>query len=162
MNVDVRTRPAVPEDAAFLLSVFASARSFELDALRAQGSDVDAFVRMQFAAQARHYEARYPGAQHSVVLVNGRPAGRLIIERSGQEIVIVDIALLAGSRNAGVGSAVVQGLLDEADAGRLPVRCHVLQGNDGARRFWARHGFVHQGVHGGHVAMVRAYEPVQA
>jgi ribosomal protein S18 acetylase RimI-like enzyme len=117
---------------------------------------------MQFAAQARHYEASYPGAQYSVVLVDGRPAGRIIIERSGREIVIVDIALLAGSRHAGVGSAVVQGLLDEADAGGLPVRCHVLQGNEAAQRFWARHGFVPQGVDGGHVAMVRANEPVQA
>ncbi len=162
MNDDVSTRPILATDAAFLLSVFASARSLELDALESRGADVDAFVRMQFAAQARYYEASYPGAQHSVVLVNGRPVGRAIIQRSGREIVIVDIALLAASRNVGVGSAVVQDLLDEADAGGLPVRCRVLQVNDAARRFWARHGFVPKGVDGAHVAMVRPCQPTKA
>ncbi len=127
--------------------------------MRAQGADVDAFVRWQFAAQARHCETVYPGADHLVVLVDGKPAGRLIVARSGQEIVIVDIALLAGSRRAGVGSAVVRGLLDEADAGRLTVRCHILAGNDDAQRFWARQGFVAQEAVGAHLAMVRAYEP---
>jgi GNAT superfamily N-acetyltransferase len=130
----------------------------ELDVLAAQGQGPEAFVRMQFDAQSRHYEASYPSAEHSVVLVNGEPAGHIVVDRSGAEILVVDIALLPRSRNAGVGSALVAGLLDEADASGLPVRCHVWQGNDGARRFWERHGLVAQGVEGAHVAMVRACE----
>ena len=158
MRADVSTRRLLPEDAAFDLSVFASARSLELDVLGSQGLAAEAFARLQMAARDRHYEACYPGAEHSVVLVGGEPAGRLIVDRSGTGILIVDIALLPRFRRAGVGSAVVEDLLEEADTKQLPVKCHVLAGNDGARRFWERHGLVAQGVDGAHVAMVRACE----
>ena len=158
MRGDVSTRRRLPEDTAFLLSVFASTRSLELDVLAAQGQGPEAFVRMQFEAQSRHYKASYPSAEHSVVLVDGKPAGQLVVDRSGAEILVVDIALLPRFRNAGVGSALVAGLLDEADEAGLPVRCHVWQADDGARRFWERHGLVAQGVGGAHVAMVRACE----
>lgn len=158
MRDDVSSRRLCPEDMAFLLSVFASTRSLELDVLAAEGQGPEAFVRMQFDAQSRHYKTSYPGAEHSVVLVNGEPAGRVVVDRSGAEILVVDIALLPRFRDAGVGSALVAGLLEEADAGGLPLRCHVWEGNDGALRFWQRHGLVAQGVEGAHVAMVRACE----
>jgi GNAT superfamily N-acetyltransferase len=158
MRGDVSTRRLLPEDTAFLRSVFASTRSLEVEVLGSQGPGAEAFLRVQFDAQGRHYEACYPNAEHLVVLVRGEPAGRLIVDRSATEILIVDIALLPRSRRAGVGSALVEGLLDEADGGGLQVRCHVLLGNDGARRFWERHGLVARGVVGAHVAMVRVCE----
>jgi ribosomal protein S18 acetylase RimI-like enzyme len=152
---DVRSRPArLPADGEFLLSVYAATRRPELSVLGWSEEQVDAFIQTQYDAQTRHYRNVHPRASHSVVTVAGEPAGRLIVERSDEEIRIVDIALLPQFRRAGVGGELVRRLLEEADAGGLPVRCHVVQDND-ARVFWERMGLAAQGVDGMHVAMER-------
>lgn len=158
MHGEVSTRPErLPDDGDFLLSLYASTRRPELTGLGWSGTEEDAFIQMQFGAQTRHYRGSFPHATYSVICVDGEPAGRLIVSRSDDEIVLVDLALLPGFRRIGIGSGLVQGLLDEADAGRLRVRCHVRQGSD-ARRFWERAGFVAQGSDGVYVAMERAGE----
>jgi GNAT superfamily N-acetyltransferase len=153
---EVTARPVrLPADGDFLLSVYAATRVGELSMLGWSDAQIDAFIRMQFDAQTRHYRALHPHASHSVIAVGGRLAGRLIVERTEEEIRIVDLALLDEFRRAGVGSRLVRRLFADADADGLPVRCHVEQGND-ARRFWERLGLVAQGVDGAHVAMERA------
>jgi GNAT superfamily N-acetyltransferase len=155
MAAEVRTRPVrLPADGELLLSVYASTRQAELSVLGWPEEEADAFVRSQFDAQARHYQAFHPRASHEVITVAGEPAGRLILERSDEEIRIVDIALLPRFRGAGVGRALVGPLLEEADAGGLTVRCHVVQGND-AQAFWERLGLVARGLDGMHVLMER-------
>jgi len=100
---------------------------------------VATFIRMQFDAQTRHYATIHPDANHSIITVEGEPAGRLIVDRSDSEIRIVDIALLPRFRRVGIGTTLVRRLLDEADARGLAIRCHVAVGND-ARRFWEQLG----------------------
>lgn len=156
MHGEVSTRPErLPDDGDFLLSLYASTRRPELTGLGWSETEEDAFIRMQFSAQTRHYRGSFPDATYSVICVDGEPAGRLIVSRSDDEMVLVDLALLPGFRRTGIGSGLVRCLLDMADAGRLRVRCHVRQGSD-ARRFWERAGFVAQGSDGVYVAMERA------
>jgi GNAT superfamily N-acetyltransferase len=158
MHGEVSTRPGcLPDDGDFLLSLYASTRRPELAGLGWSETEEDAFIRMQFSAQTRHYRGSFPDATYSVICVDGEPAGRLIVSRSDDEMVVVDLALVPGFRRIGIGSGLVRCLLDEADAGRLRVRCHVRQGSD-ARRFWERAGFVAQGSDGAYVAMERAGE----
>ncbi|MFZ0173157.1 MAG: GNAT family N-acetyltransferase, partial [Acidimicrobiales bacterium] len=140
----------LPQDASFLLSIYASTRALEVEVLARSQRDADAFVRMQFEAQTRHFAAIYPRATHSVISVGGDPAGRLIVDRPGDEIRIVEIALLPRFRRAGVGGQLVSQLFEEADAAGLPVRCHVAQDNE-ALAFWERLGLVRRAVDGAHV-----------
>jgi GNAT superfamily N-acetyltransferase len=153
MPGEVSARPErLPEDGEFLLSLYASTRRPELTGLGWSAAQEDAFIRMQFDAQDRHYRGSFPDAGYSVICVGGERAGRLIVNRARGEILIVDIALLPQFRGAGVGGGLVRRLIDEADAGRLPLRCHVARGND-ARRFWERAGFVAQDEDATYVAM---------
>src|SRR5271170_4190189 len=79
----VTTRPVrLPDDAEFLLAVYHSTRQAELELVAWSEADKNAFVRSQFEAQSRHYREYSPNAENSVVLVDGQPAGRLIVERS--------------------------------------------------------------------------------
>jgi len=147
----------IPEDSEFLLSLYASTRERDLALFGFTGAEAGAFVRMQFSAQDLHYRKHYPTATHTVITLGDALAGRVVLDRSGGEILVVDLALLPAFRRAGLGTAVVRRLIDEADAtGRL-IRCHVEQDNE-ARGFWERLGFGARGVDGVHVVMERACE----
>jgi ribosomal protein S18 acetylase RimI-like enzyme len=153
---EVLTRPVhTPGDNAFLLSLYAAVRRPELTMLGWDDAQVDAFIQMQLEAQTRHFGATFPEARHLVITVQGGAGGRLILDRTDREIRIVDLVLLPEFRRAGVGSAVVRRVCDEADADGLPVRCHVEQSNS-AIRFWERLGLVACGLDGAHIAMERA------
>ena len=155
MHGDVSTRPErLPDDGDFLLSVYASTRP-ELTGLGWPGQQKDAFIRMQFDAQTRHYRESFPDAIYSVIRAGGEPAGRLIVSHADDQILIIDIAILPQFRRTGIGSALVQRLLKQADAGHLPVRCHVLHDST-ARQFWEHAGFTPQSSDGVYVAMERA------
>jgi ribosomal protein S18 acetylase RimI-like enzyme len=133
-------RSAEPGDREFLCRVYASTRLAEL-AVTGWPDDVKlAFLRSQFEAQDRHYRAAHPSARFDVILADGEPAGRLYVVRSPERIHIIDIALLPGHRNRGLGSAILQTLLAEADAHRWRVSIHVEQENR-ARGFYERLGF---------------------
>lgn len=158
MSGELATRPVrLPEDEELLLTVYASTREPELRYLGWPEAEATAFVRSQFDAQTRHYTGFYPGAEHSVVLVDGEPAGRMMVDRSERAAHIVDITLLPRFRRAGVGRRLVQQLLDEACFHGLPVTCHVAAGNE-AWMFWQRLGFVAVDVSGASVAMERRCE----
>jgi GNAT superfamily N-acetyltransferase len=154
MHGDVSTRPQrLPDDGDFLLSVYASTRP-ELTGSGWPEKQQDAFIRMQFNAQTRHYRESFPDATYSVICVDGEPAGRLIVHHASDQILIVDIALLPQFRHTGIGIALIRRLLEQADAGHLPVRCHVLRDNT-ARRFWEHAGFNAQRSDGVYLAMER-------
>ena len=155
MHGDVSTRPErLPDDGDFLLSVYASTRP-ELTGLGWPAKQQDAFTRMQFDAQTRHYRLSFPDAIYSVISAGGEPAGRLIVDHADDQILIIDIALLPEFRRTGIGNRLIRRLLDQADVDRLPVRCHVLHDST-ARQFWEHAGFTAQGSDGVYVAMERA------
>lgn len=133
-------RPATDDDAELLLRVYASTRDDELRRVPWPHEQKDAFVRMQFEAQARHYRAHYAGATYEVILVDGAPAGRLYLYRTPRELRIMDVALLPEFRRRGIGERILRDLFADADQrGRL-VSIHVEHLNP-ARRLYERLGF---------------------
>ena len=98
-------------------------------------------MRMQFDAQRSHYEEHYDGATYDVIVVDGEPAGRLYVARWAEEIRIMDIALLPGSRGRGVGTQLLRELLVEGASAGKRVTIHVEKLNP-ARRLYQRLGFV--------------------
>jgi ribosomal protein S18 acetylase RimI-like enzyme len=137
----VGVRPCGPDDEAFLVSVFASTRPVELAALAGVPEFQATFATSQSGFQEQSYRAVHPDGSFDVVLVDGVPAGRLYVDRSGEEIRVVDIALLGEFRGAGIGSRLIQGLLDEAAARGVPVGLEVDVSNP-ARALYDRLGFV--------------------
>lgn len=136
----IRLRPVGPDDDELLQRVFASTREAELSLVDWDAGQKDAFLRMQFDAQRRHYEEHYPGASFQVVLVDGAPAGRLYVARWPEEVQVVDIALLPEYRNIGVGAVLLHRILCEAGAEGKRVTLHVERVNP-ARRLYERLGF---------------------
>ena len=136
----ITLRPIRPEDEGFLYKVYASTRLDELDALGWSEAQREAFLRMQFRAQQQSYLAQFPTADFPIILWHERPIGRLYIERRADEIRGIDIALLPEYRQAGIGTAILQGLLAEAARAGKPFRIHVEKFNR-AQRLYERLGF---------------------
>lgn len=139
--MDVTLRPAGPGDAEFLRLLYASTRDAELALVDWDDAGRAAFLRMQFEAQDRHYRAQFPEARFDVIEREGRPIGRLYVDRSPDEIRVIDIALLPEHRRRGIGTALLRAILEESVRGGRPVRLHVERTSPAAR-FYERLGFV--------------------
>jgi len=136
----VKLRPIRPEDRTWLLQVYASTRTTEMDLVPWDEASKNAFLILQFEAQSRDYRSRFPAACFDVIEWEGRPVGRLYVDRTRGETRIIDITILPEHRGRGLGSALLKGLLQESAANGRPVIIHVEQHNP-ARRLYERLGF---------------------
>ncbi|MDP9122979.1 MAG: GNAT family N-acetyltransferase [Acidobacteriota bacterium] len=144
---EITFRPVGPDDDELLYRIYASTRQEELAPLGWSAEQSEAFLRMQFRAQSVHYSTYYGDSEFLLVLRDGEPAGRLYVHRQGDEIRLIDIALLPEHRNAGIGSRLLRDLLSEAAASGRRVTIHVEQYNP-ALRLYERLGFRHISDHG--------------
>lgn len=138
----IRFRPIQPQDLPFLFQLYASTRAEELAVTPWSDEEKQAFLEMQFNAQHQFYQERFATAQFDLILLEEQPVGRLYVERRADEIRIIDIALMPGQRNRGIGSQLLNDLLSEAAQAVLPLRIHVEQNNP-ALRLYQRLGFQH-------------------
>lgn len=141
MEAHVALRPVGQDDREFLFRVYAGTRQDELAQTGWTDQEKHAFLEMQFAAQHADYTNRFPDADHTIVLVDDQPVGRLWVARWEDEIRLLDIALLPERRNAGTGKVLLERLQAEAGQARLPLRHSVYKMNEGALRFYERLGF---------------------
>lgn len=125
----VTLRAALPEEAAFLFQVYASTRFDELAPLGWSDEQVGVFLAQQFAAQQQHYQIHFADAAFQVILVDGKPAGRVSVARREAAFLIVDLALLPQYQGAGIGTRLVCDILAEAERLGKPVQLHVEKEN---------------------------------
>ena len=147
----VTLRPVAASDEPLLLEIYASTRAEEMAMVPWTREQQEAFVRMQFSSQQEHYQKLQPDANHDIVMLNGRPVGRLYVARTNESIEILDITLLPQDRNSGVGSRLIKGLMDEASPSR-PLRIYVETFNPSLRLF-ERLGFKAVDEQGFHLLM---------
>jgi ribosomal protein S18 acetylase RimI-like enzyme len=133
-------RPTTSSDQDFLFHVYASTRVEEMARVDWDDAQKEAFLRMQFNAQHQYYVENYIGAEFSVILQNDQPVGRLYIHRRQNEIRIMDIALLPAYRKQGIGSELLQDILQQGKDSQLPVTIHVERFNP-ALHLYERLGF---------------------
>jgi ribosomal protein S18 acetylase RimI-like enzyme len=133
-------RTANLEDDPFMLEVYSSTRADEMALVNWTDEQKLAFLLMQFNAQKVSYERESPNAEYFVILNDGIPAGRLIVDRSSETLCLIDIALLPAHRNLGIGRSLIQRLQTEAAEAAKCLRLHVENFNP-AHRLYERLGF---------------------
>ena len=151
----ISLRSVEPGDETFLYRVYAGTRQKELAQVPWTEAQKEAFLRMQFDAQTRYYQEHYPEATFSVILSCGLPAGRLYVARWPEEIRIMDIALLPGCRNAGIGTSLLGDLISESERAGKPLSIHVERFNP-ALHLYERLGFHKAADKGVYFLMERA------
>jgi GNAT superfamily N-acetyltransferase len=136
---ELEFRSVIDSDRPFLEALYASTRE-DVASMPWAGGERQQFLSMQFQAQDNHYRLQFPRARFDIVLWHDRPAGRLYVDRNGDEFRLIDIALLPEHRSKGLGSAIVQMLLEEAAGAGKPVRLRV-EPDSPAARLYQRLGF---------------------
>ena len=142
-----------PEDEAALLRLYTAVRSEELAVGRWEPELRDRMLRIQFDAQRLSYREEFPHADERLILRDGSPIGWVIVDRSRPELHGVDIALVAGERQQGVGTRVIQALQEEAAAEDRPMGITVQRQNVRALAFYRRLGFRAVRDTGAHIVM---------
>lgn len=150
-------RPVLPSDATFLCDLFESSRADDFAFLPVGART--GLIDLQFRAQAAQYRASHPQAEHALITVGAASVGQVFLARLPHAIVLVDISVLDSHRGRGIGTAVIQALIEQADAARLPVHLSVWAQNTAAQRLYARLGFVEVATQAGSITMQRPSRP---
>jgi ribosomal protein S18 acetylase RimI-like enzyme len=130
-----------PDDAAFLRHLYAATRD-DLRQLPLDAAAVAMLIDMQYGAQVAGYRAMYPLARYLVVERDGVSVGRAVLDEGGDELRLVDIALLPQARGQGIGTALIAGWQREAAGTGKRMALSVLHTNARARRLYEALGFV--------------------
>jgi ribosomal protein S18 acetylase RimI-like enzyme len=131
----ITLRPVTEADLNFLFSVYASTREQEMALVPWTPEQKEAFVRMQFEAQRRHYAAEHPQAQHAVICLDQSPVGRIYFDPTTETFHILDVTVLPEYRNRGIGSTLLSRTLEQARAVGKPVTIYVETYNPSLRLF---------------------------
>ena len=140
----ISLRPFRPDDQEFLFKLYASTRLHEIGGFGWPAAQQEMFLRMQFNAQYRSYEAAYGRAEHQIVEQDGQPVGRIMVLWEKDFALLVDIALLAEHRGQAIGGNLLRDLIQKCSRAKLPLRLQVLKTNP-ALRLYQRLGFVSTG-----------------
>ncbi len=138
----LRFRPEGDDDRAFRFALFCDSRPDEWQLLPLDAAIRAQLMRLQFEAQTASYRTEFPDARFDIIELAGEPIGRIVVDRPGNMLHLVDIALVPRLRNRGIGTAILQALIDEAQAVQLPVRLTVAANNAPSLRLYQRLGFV--------------------
>jgi ribosomal protein S18 acetylase RimI-like enzyme len=141
LDAAVVLRPVTAADRGFLLEVYAASRQEELDLVAWAPGARESFLEMQFDAQDRDYRHHNAEGSFDVVEVDGRPAGRLYVDRRPGDLRVVDIALLPQFRGRGIGEGLLTELQRQAAEESRIVSIHVEVHNRAAG-LYERLGFV--------------------
>ena len=140
-------RPIRDDDRDFLYQIYASTRADEMQIVPWSDQEKEQFVRMQFEAQTQHYNDYYDPKQFFIIEEEGRPIGRLYLDRQPDDVCIVDITLSPELRGAGLGTILLQEVLDGAARDGISVSIHVEHFNP-AMHLYQRLGFRHVDTNG--------------
>jgi ribosomal protein S18 acetylase RimI-like enzyme len=159
----ISLRVARTEDLPLLGEIYASTRTEELQQVPWSTEQKKAFTDWQSGQQEQHYGLHYPNAERLVIEREhgaGDPGaaplaiGRVYVETTGVEVRLMDITLLPGYRNQGVGTRVMNELLRYADILQRQASLHVESFNP-AKRMYERMNFAVSETHGLYEFMVR-------
>jgi ribosomal protein S18 acetylase RimI-like enzyme len=147
-SVNLSLREATPEDEQFLLEVYASTRQEELEGLGWDDNQKRDFIKMQFLTRER--SSRRLGDR--IIVLDGSPIGRMLVDRNEPEILLRDIALLTQYRNRGFGTFLIHELMKEAAGSGKAIHLHVLA-TSAAVRLYERLGFSRVGEEAAYLEM---------
>jgi ribosomal protein S18 acetylase RimI-like enzyme len=134
-------RTASDDDAGFLQALYASTRE-DLRQLPLPPAQLAQLIAMQQHAHEAGRRAAYPDAETMIVEHAGSAGGLVVLDASGGDWRLVELALLPAMRGRGLGAALLAALQVRAREHGAGIGLAVSHGNAAALRLYERAGFV--------------------
>lgn len=109
--------------------------------------------------QRAHYQKTFSPAAMRVIRWRGVDVGVIAVQWRAEELFVCLLEVHPAHQGRGIGTAVMQSLIDQANADRKPVALKVLRANQRAVGFYKRFGFVVTGQSATHWIMAREPDP---
>jgi RimJ/RimL family protein N-acetyltransferase len=138
----MRLRPERAEDHDFRYQLFCDSRLPEWYIVQMDPVIRAQTMEHQFRAQTETYQARFPRARFDIIELHGERIGRIVVNRPGPYLHLVDHNIVPQLRNKGLGTTIMRALMDEARGAGIPFRLKVASSNDPSLRLYLRLGFV--------------------
>ena len=94
------------------------------------------------AWQQDYFAQKFDANKRQIIMVNGQDVGVFILEKREGAVYIGLIEVLPAFQGRGIGTAVIQDILRQAQKQNRPVMLHVLKTNEAGKRLYERLGFV--------------------
>ena len=127
-------------DLPFMRQLYGSTRAQELAQVPWDDAQKSQFLDFQFHAQHSYYQSQFPDAHRWLITLEGKPIGRLYLDRREAELRLIDIALLPAHCGAGYGGTLLRAVQQLGADRSCAVSIHVEQNNP-ALRLYQRIGF---------------------
>lgn len=150
----VTLRALLPGDRVFIERLYAATRAEEMSHTGWPAEQIATFLSQQFNAQHAYYQAHYDGAEFLIIEHEGEPIGRLYRFWGPTTVNLIDIALVSDFQGRGIGSSLIEEMLQRADAEGLVIELFVETYNP-AQRLYGRLGFTVVNESGVYVRMRR-------
>lgn len=138
MNIIFRKQ--LESDFPFLKKLYRTTREHELNQTNWNEKQKESFIEFQFNAQYSHYSSSYDNIDFKIILLNNVSVGRLYLWETENQIRIVDISLLPESTGKGIGSKILNSLIQQSEQLGKKLNIHVEYYNP-ALRLYERLGF---------------------
>ena len=136
-----QVRAITPADDTFLMCLYGDTREDELSqAGNLTPEQKAAFVEMQYLAQTRYFQDKYPNASFDLLLVGSTPIGRRYVDRQKEVINIIDLTLKPERRGNGIGTKIMNEIMEEAREKKLVITLY-LQKTEKCWNLFERMGF---------------------
>lgn len=145
---------------------FASTSRDDLEALvqiriDAMRESLERIGRFDPTRARERFLASFDASYCRFILVDGITAGFVLIRPEPDYLLLDHLYIIPRYQGKGVGAAVLDAVLADADAQLLPVRLGALRDSD-SNRFYQRHGFVKTGESEWDIYYARAPRPLTA
>jgi ribosomal protein S18 acetylase RimI-like enzyme len=137
-------RPALWEDNPFLEALYTDVHGPEFASLALPTPALAQLIALKFKAERMAFAAQFPDADHNIIWVGRHRIGHILFNETPTEIRLIDTALLALFRNAGIGTSIIEQLQNYAAECALPLRLSIHPQNP-ATRLFHRLGFANIG-----------------
>jgi ribosomal protein S18 acetylase RimI-like enzyme len=138
--MDISLRKQVDTDLIFIKRLFDEVKSYELNAGQWQDELRKQILDMQFSAHELHFKNNLSNGEDSIILFEGNPVGRLILDRSDNDINLADIIILPEYQGKGIGKFVIEKIINESDTSGKTITL-IVSKNNRAMNLYSKLGF---------------------
>lgn len=139
MNV-ITLEPIVPAHKELVYHIFLDIHP-ELTGIEGTAGDqAEWILRLQFEIRQEQLRQLYPDAERNLIILDGVAAG-FIYTDLGSDIRIIEVGLFEKYRRKGIGSYVINNIIDKANNLGKNISLQVLWCNKAAYQFYEKLGF---------------------